>query len=134
MKFLFENWLPWILFQHHKIPWKEFFKSLPVWALVVANLGVNWGSSILLTQTPTYLNKILKFDIKSVSVAKYICYVILYRIRNRISIYFEFLPNFPEMIKHFSQMSIIESVFLSGILCNHKQHFEFIITILTKES
>ncbi|XP_060523180.1 uncharacterized protein LOC132700078 [Cylas formicarius] len=48
----------------YKIPWKEIFKSVPVWALVVSNLGVNWGSSVFLTQTPTFLNKILKFDIK----------------------------------------------------------------------
>ncbi|XP_050308726.1 putative inorganic phosphate cotransporter [Anthonomus grandis grandis] len=47
------------------IPWMDILSSPPVWALIVSNLGVNWGSSILLTQTPTYLNKILKFDIKA---------------------------------------------------------------------
>ncbi|KAL1497204.1 hypothetical protein ABEB36_008201 [Hypothenemus hampei] len=65
---------------HHKIPWFDIFKSLPVWALLMANLGVNWGSSILLTQTPTYLNKIHKFDIKSnaiLSAAPYLAMWVL---------------------------------------------------------
>ncbi|CAG9767277.1 unnamed protein product [Ceutorhynchus assimilis] len=51
--------------KYRAVPWKGIFKSSPVWALIVTNAGINWGSTVLLTQTPTYLSKILKFDIKA---------------------------------------------------------------------
>jgi hypothetical protein len=48
-------------------PWKSFLTSLPVWAILVANAAGNYGAYMLLTQMPTYLKEVLKFDIKSVS-------------------------------------------------------------------
>lgn len=46
-------------------PWKAIFTSLPVWAILVANAAGNYGAYMLLTQMPTYLKEVLKFDIKS---------------------------------------------------------------------
>lgn len=40
--------------------------SMPMWTLIIAHLAQNWGFWILVTNMPTYLNYILKFDIKSV--------------------------------------------------------------------
>ena len=40
--------------------------SRPVWAILVANAAGNYGAYMLLTQMPTYLKEVLKFDIKSV--------------------------------------------------------------------
>lgn len=37
-----------------------------MWTLIIAHLGQNWGFWILVTNMPTYLNYILKFNIKSV--------------------------------------------------------------------
>lgn len=48
-----------------KTPWAAFFKSLPVWALIFAHSGQNWGFSTLITNIPTYMADVLQFDIKS---------------------------------------------------------------------
>ncbi|KAF8789845.1 putative inorganic phosphate cotransporter like protein [Argiope bruennichi] len=47
------------------IPWKDIFTSLPMWAVIIAHIGHNFGFLILLTEMPTYLSGILHFDIKS---------------------------------------------------------------------
>ena len=48
-------------------PWKAIFMSLPMWAIIVGNFGQNWGYSTLLTEIPNYMNKIMGFDMASVS-------------------------------------------------------------------
>lgn len=47
-------------------PWGKIMTSIPMWTLIIAHLGQNWGFWILVTNMPTYLNYILKFNIKSV--------------------------------------------------------------------
>lgn len=37
-----------------------------MWAILIAHLAQNWGYWILQTDIPTYINYILKFNIKSV--------------------------------------------------------------------
>ncbi|XP_017756553.1 PREDICTED: sialin-like [Eufriesea mexicana] len=48
-----------------KVPWKAIFTSVPFWALIYANTFGNFCWYFLLTQLPLYMNKILRFDIKS---------------------------------------------------------------------
>ncbi|VEN35356.1 unnamed protein product [Callosobruchus maculatus] len=48
---------------------------MPFWAVTVSFVGANWGSSVLQTQTPTYLYKILDYDIKSNSLLSAAPYV-----------------------------------------------------------
>lgn len=48
-------------------PWLKIITSLPVWAILLTQCGYNWSFWTLLTQTPIYMNKIMNFDIKSVS-------------------------------------------------------------------
>lgn len=36
-------------------PWKAIFTSVPVYAIMVANVTSNWGFYTLLTQLPSYL-------------------------------------------------------------------------------
>ncbi|CAH1972863.1 unnamed protein product [Acanthoscelides obtectus] len=50
---------------YRKTPWTRILRSMPFWAVTVSFVGANWGSSVLSTQTPTYLYKILNYDIKS---------------------------------------------------------------------
>jgi len=38
-----------------------------MWAVIIAHCGQNWGFFTLLTEMPSYMNSILKFDLKSVS-------------------------------------------------------------------
>ncbi|XP_076182239.1 sialin-like [Ptiloglossa arizonensis] len=51
-----------------KVPWKEIFTSVPFWALIYTNTFGNFCWYFLLTQLPLYMNKILRFDIKSNAV------------------------------------------------------------------
>ncbi|XP_066153396.1 putative inorganic phosphate cotransporter isoform X2 [Euwallacea fornicatus] len=39
-------------------PWRAILTSTPVWAIVVANSGQNWGYSALLTEIPNYLSNV----------------------------------------------------------------------------
>lgn len=48
-------------------PWVDIFTSLPMWAVIIAHCGQNWGFFTLLTEMPSYMNSILKFDLTSVS-------------------------------------------------------------------
>ncbi|VVC45768.1 Major facilitator superfamily,Major facilitator superfamily domain [Cinara cedri] len=51
--------------KHLKTPWNKIIKSIPMWSLLVVHMAQNWGFWILLTNIPTYINYILKFNIKS---------------------------------------------------------------------
>ena len=50
-----------------KTPWKAIFTSVPMWALIIVHCGQNWGYWTLITELPTYMNDILKFNLKEVS-------------------------------------------------------------------
>ena len=54
-------------FQKRRTPWFDIFTSLPMWALIIAHSGQNWGFYTLLTEMPSYMNSILKFDLQDVS-------------------------------------------------------------------
>lgn len=59
-------------------PWKEMLSSLPVWAILITHCGQNWGFWTLMTEIPTYMSHILKFDIKSNSYLSALPYFILW--------------------------------------------------------
>ncbi|XP_074641028.1 sialin-like [Tubulanus polymorphus] len=52
---------------HHSkkldIPFKSLFLSMPVWAIIVANITSDWGVYTFLTNIPSYMNEVLKFEI-----------------------------------------------------------------------
>lgn len=48
-----------------KVPWKSIFTSVPFLALVVTNTLGNFSWYFLLTELPLYMNKILRYDIRS---------------------------------------------------------------------
>ncbi|XP_012262476.2 putative inorganic phosphate cotransporter [Athalia rosae] len=53
---------------HKKLPpapWKPILKSAPVWALVVAQIGHDWGLLTIVTDLPLYMSNVLHFSIKS---------------------------------------------------------------------
>ncbi|XP_071038026.1 sialin-like isoform X2 [Parasteatoda tepidariorum] len=51
--------------QKPAVPWRDIFTSIPMWALIIAHTGHNFGYYLLMTEMPTYLNNILHFDLKS---------------------------------------------------------------------
>lgn len=50
-----------------EVPWKAIFTSVSFWALIYTNTFGNFCWYFLLTELPLYMNKILRFNIKSVS-------------------------------------------------------------------
>ncbi|KAI4456291.1 solute carrier family 17 [Holotrichia oblita] len=51
--------------EKYPTPWKHIFLSLPVWAIVVGYSGQYYGYTMIMTQIPTYMSGVLKFDIQS---------------------------------------------------------------------
>ncbi|XP_076437036.1 sialin-like [Babylonia areolata] len=46
-------------------PWKAIFTSLPVWAIIAAHTLGNYTYYMIMTQMPTYMKEVLKFNIKA---------------------------------------------------------------------
>ncbi|XP_065162158.1 putative inorganic phosphate cotransporter isoform X2 [Atheta coriaria] len=46
------------------IPWKSIIKSMPFWAILIAHMGHNYGYETLMTELPTYMKQVLRYDIK----------------------------------------------------------------------
>lgn len=44
----------------------KIFTSVPVWALILTQCAYVWSYNLMLTQIPTYMNKVLNFDMKKV--------------------------------------------------------------------
>jgi hypothetical protein len=48
-------------------PWKSIITSMPVWALVIAGAGHDWGAFTLISDLPKYMNDVLHFSVTEVS-------------------------------------------------------------------
>ncbi|KAK4321035.1 hypothetical protein Pmani_008143 [Petrolisthes manimaculis] len=46
-----------------RIPWKNIATSLPVWAIIICDMGNTWGISLMSKQLPTFMKNILGFNI-----------------------------------------------------------------------
>ncbi|CAK9820525.1 SLC17A5 [Anthophora plagiata] len=46
------------------VPWLSVFTSLPMWAITITQCGQSWAFYTLLTELPTYMDKILHFDVQ----------------------------------------------------------------------
>lgn len=59
------------LFKNLITPWREIFTSMPVWAVTISHAGHNCGFWLLLSEMPSFINSVLKFDIKSVRTIRF---------------------------------------------------------------
>ena len=59
-----------ILFRQIKVPvpWKEILTCPEFYSLAAMHFGYNWGFYTLLTELPTYLDKILHFSLSNVRI------------------------------------------------------------------
>ncbi|ERL88032.1 hypothetical protein D910_05421 [Dendroctonus ponderosae] len=57
------------------VPWKAILTSKYFWSIVSANIGSAWGYAMMMTQIPTYLGKVMKFEISSNGVVSAIPYM-----------------------------------------------------------
>ncbi|XP_056640333.1 putative inorganic phosphate cotransporter isoform X2 [Diorhabda carinulata] len=71
-------------------PWRDILTSVPFWAILICHFGDLWGFWTLLTEIPTYMDKILKFDIASnstLSALPYLIYCLLNLVMSPIADY-----------------------------------------------
>jgi len=47
------------------VPWRAIMTSLPFWCILIAHMCGNYGLYMHLTQLPTYMKEVLKFDLKA---------------------------------------------------------------------
>ncbi|XP_017785014.1 PREDICTED: putative inorganic phosphate cotransporter [Nicrophorus vespilloides] len=59
-------------------PWKDMFMSMPMWAILIAHCGQNWGFWTLLTQIPKYMDKILGFNLNANGLLSAVPYLALW--------------------------------------------------------
>ncbi|XP_072384181.1 putative inorganic phosphate cotransporter [Diabrotica undecimpunctata] len=59
-------------------PWKAMLTSAPVWALVAAQAGHDWGFFTILTELPTYMSEVLKFNIKDNGLWNSLPYIVMW--------------------------------------------------------
>uniref|UniRef100_A0A1B6D0T1 Major facilitator superfamily (MFS) profile domain-containing protein n=1 Tax=Clastoptera arizonana TaxID=38151 RepID=A0A1B6D0T1_9HEMI len=45
------------------IPWKYIVKSLPLWGLIIAQIGHDWGLFTIITDLPKYMKSVMHFSI-----------------------------------------------------------------------
>ena len=57
------------VFNQKVTPWKAIFTSRVCWATFIGHFCNNWGNMFYLTQLPSFMKDVLKFDIKSVKKA-----------------------------------------------------------------
>ncbi|XP_076262233.1 putative inorganic phosphate cotransporter isoform X3 [Rhynchophorus ferrugineus] len=61
-----------------KTPWKAIWTSVPLWAIIITHCGQNWGFWTLMTEIPTYMDKVMNFEIKSNSALSALPYFVLW--------------------------------------------------------
>ena len=70
------------------IPWFDFLKSAPLWAILVGHTTYNWGFYVLFTCLPKYLKEVLGFDMKHNALYSALPYLIMWIAINMGSFYF----------------------------------------------
>lgn len=45
------------------VPWRELAKSVPLWGLIFAQIGHDWGFFTLVTDLPKYFKSVMKFNV-----------------------------------------------------------------------
>lgn len=54
--------------QKFNTPWKAFFTSMPVYAIIVANFCRSWTFYLLLISQPAYFEEVFGFEISKVTL------------------------------------------------------------------
>ncbi|XP_025836852.1 putative inorganic phosphate cotransporter [Agrilus planipennis] len=59
-------------------PWLSILTSLPFWAIMATHMAQNYGYETLMTELPTYMNQILRFDIDQNGVLSALPYLAMW--------------------------------------------------------
>ncbi|XP_060522415.1 putative inorganic phosphate cotransporter [Cylas formicarius] len=60
------------------VPWKKIFTSVPVWALIITQIGHDWGFFTMVTDLPKYMKDVLKFNVAENGLWSSLPYVIMW--------------------------------------------------------
>ncbi|XP_063916237.1 sialin-like isoform X2 [Zophobas morio] len=60
------------------IPWKVILTSVPVWALVAAQVGHDWGFYTMVTDLPKYMKDVLKFKVNENGIWSSLPYAVMW--------------------------------------------------------
>ncbi len=60
------NLFIFFLLQKFKTPWRKFFTSMPVYAIIVANFCRSWTFYLLLISQPAYFEEVFGFELSKV--------------------------------------------------------------------
>ncbi|KAJ8967622.1 hypothetical protein NQ314_002741, partial [Rhamnusium bicolor] len=60
------------------IPWRAMLTSAPLWALVAAQIGHDWGFFTMVTDLPKYMSDVLKFNVKENGLWSSVPYIVMW--------------------------------------------------------
>lgn len=60
------------------VPWRHMLKSVPLWALVAAQVGHDWGFFTMVNDLPMYMSSVLHYSIKSNGVYSSLPYLMMW--------------------------------------------------------
>ncbi|GBP29673.1 Putative inorganic phosphate cotransporter [Eumeta japonica] len=60
------------------VPWKALLRSVPLWSLIIAGIGHDWGYFTMVTDLPKYMTDVLKFNVKSTGLLSALPYVFMW--------------------------------------------------------
>ncbi|XP_058873968.1 vesicular glutamate transporter 1 isoform X2 [Acipenser ruthenus] len=63
--------------QKFKTPWKKFFTSMPVYAIIVANFCRSWTFYLLLISQPAYFEEVFGFEISKVGMVSALPHLVM---------------------------------------------------------
>ncbi|XP_050311165.1 sialin-like isoform X4 [Anthonomus grandis grandis] len=60
------------------IPWKAILTSGPIWALVITQIGHDWGFFTMVTDLPKYMKDVLHFNVKENGIWSSVPYILMW--------------------------------------------------------
>ncbi|XP_019869672.2 putative inorganic phosphate cotransporter isoform X5 [Aethina tumida] len=90
------------------IPWKAILTSVPLWALVAAQVGHDWGFFTMVTDLPKYMKDVLKFDVEANGVWSSVPYVVMWIVSMVFGWFCDYLT-----VKKFIGVTMARKVFTS---------------------
>ncbi|CAB0014262.1 unnamed protein product [Nesidiocoris tenuis] len=61
-----------------KTPWREILTSLPVWAIIIAMIGHDWGLFAQITDLPKFMKSVLHFNVQKNGLLNALSYVLIW--------------------------------------------------------
>lgn len=62
------------------IPWRQVLTCVPIWALVAAQIGHDWGFFTMVTDLPKYMKDVLHFNVKQNGIWSSVPYLLMWTV------------------------------------------------------